>query len=92
MTGQQHPYTNPLQKRGHDLKKKFAENHLHGEVKAAYLEKIEPVQRGKLESPPLHRDLGGESNFKIEFVDKKSVDQKRKREEMFEEKNKSTDQ
>ena len=57
---------------GYDIKKKFAEKYLYGEIKAEYLKKIEPT----------HHSI---SNFKIEFLDNKAADQQRREEEIWEE-------
>ncbi|MEE9423792.1 MAG: AVAST type 2 anti-phage system protein Avs2 [Methylococcales bacterium] len=69
---------------GYDLKKKFAEKYLHGEVKTEYLEQIKPVQnegvgaRGFLDSFDL------ESLSSDEY--RKSMDQEQKKKEEFDDK------
>ena len=63
----------PTLETGYDIKRKFAEKHLHGEIKTEYLKKIEPT----------HHSI---SNFKIEFLDSKLADKKRRKEEIKEEK------
>ena len=66
------PLSESAPETGYDIKKKFAEKYLHGEIKAEYLKKLDPIQQSK-------------SDFKAKFLDEKLIDQKRKEEEIWEE-------
>ena len=95
------PLTEPAPETGYEVKKKFAEKHLHGKIKKEYLNKNKPHPRGSiLFVPPFTYDPEGEVRvignfegpapsaaelFKHDDEDAKESDRRQEEEAKFEE-------